>query len=95
MAVLNDPVTMRGLLLTYTEKVLVLEEQVEGMKPKVVALERIAIAGGSLNLTEAAKALQQPPEEIQPAPVQPALDLQACRRQAVAWISGQGAAGAG
>ena len=35
MSVLNDPASMRGLLLTYTEKVLVLEEQVEGMKPKV------------------------------------------------------------
>lgn len=64
MVVLNDPATMRGLLLTYTEKVLVLEEQVEGMKPKVEALERIAIADGSLNLTEAAKALQQPPRKF-------------------------------
>lgn len=64
MVALNDPATMRGLLLTYTEKVLVLEEQVEGMKPKVEALERIAIAEGSLNLTEAAKALQQPPRKF-------------------------------
>ncbi|WP_052143554.1 antA/AntB antirepressor family protein [Aeromonas hydrophila] len=64
MVALNDPATMRGLLLTYTEKVLVLEEQVEGMKPKVEALERIAIADGSLNLTEAAKALQQPPRKF-------------------------------
>lgn len=64
MALLNDPASMRSLLLTYTEKVLVLEEQVEGMKPQVEALERIAIAEGSLNLTEAAKALQQPPRKF-------------------------------
>ncbi|MGY3892815.1 phage antirepressor KilAC domain-containing protein [Aeromonas enterica] len=64
MAVLNDPASMRGLLLTYTEKVLVLEEQVEGMKPKVEALDLIATADGSLNLTEAAKALQQPPKKF-------------------------------
>ncbi|MCF5894719.1 phage antirepressor KilAC domain-containing protein [Aeromonas veronii] len=64
MAVLNDPASMRGLLLTYTEKVLVLEEQVEGMKPKVEALDLIATADGSLNLTEAAKALQQQPKKF-------------------------------
>ncbi|MFM5247091.1 phage antirepressor KilAC domain-containing protein [Aeromonas caviae] len=64
MVALNDPATMRGLLLTYTEKVLVLEEQVEGMKPKVEALDLIATADGSLNLTEAAKALQQPPRKF-------------------------------
>ncbi|WP_197070591.1 phage antirepressor KilAC domain-containing protein [Aeromonas allosaccharophila] len=64
MAALNDPATMRGLLLTYTEKVLVLEERVEEMKPKVEALDLIATADGSLNLTEAAKALQQPPRKF-------------------------------
>jgi len=64
MAVLNDPAAMRGILLTYTEKVLVLEEQVEAMKPDVEALERIAKADGSLNLTEAAKALQQQPKKF-------------------------------
>lgn len=64
MVVLNDPASMRGLLLTYTEKVLVLEEQVEGMKPKVEALDLIATADGSLNLTEAAKALQQQPKKF-------------------------------
>ncbi|MCZ0750137.1 antA/AntB antirepressor family protein [Aeromonas enteropelogenes] len=61
---LNDPATMRGLLLTYTEKVLELEEEVEGMKPKVGALDLIATADGSLNLTEAAKALQQQPRKF-------------------------------
>lgn len=64
MAALNDPATMRGILLTYTEKVLVLESKVEEMRPDVEALERIAKADGSLNLTEAAKALQQPPRKF-------------------------------
>lgn len=64
MAALNDPATMREILLTYTEKVLVLESKVEEMRPDVEALERIAKADGSLNLTEAAKALQQPPRKF-------------------------------
>nr|WP_240487723.1 KilA-N domain-containing protein [Photorhabdus australis] len=34
MQVLNDPAAMRGLLLTYTEKVLTLESQVEAVKVK-------------------------------------------------------------
>ncbi len=41
-----------------------LELQVEAAKPKVEALERIAKADGSLNLTEAAKALQQQPKKF-------------------------------
>ncbi|MFM4996017.1 phage antirepressor KilAC domain-containing protein [Aeromonas sanarellii] len=41
-----------------------LELQVEAAKPKVEALERIAVADGSLNLTEAAKALQQQPKKF-------------------------------
>lgn len=64
MVALNDPATMRGLLLSYSEKVISLEHQVEEMRPDVEALERIAIADGSLNLTEAAKALQQPPRKF-------------------------------
>lgn len=41
-----------------------LELQMEAAKPKVEALERIALADGSLNLTEAAKALQQQPKRF-------------------------------
>ncbi|MFB2927540.1 phage antirepressor KilAC domain-containing protein [Aeromonas hydrophila] len=41
-----------------------LGKQIEETKPKVEALERIAIAEGSLNLTETAKALQQPPRKF-------------------------------
>jgi len=41
MQVLGDPAAMRGLLLTYTEKVLTLEAKVEEQAPKVAALDRI------------------------------------------------------
>ncbi|WP_439835922.1 phage antirepressor KilAC domain-containing protein [Aeromonas caviae] len=64
MVVLNDPATMRGLLLTYSEKVLALEERVGEMAPVVQAFGRIATAEGSLNLTEAAKVLQVPPRKL-------------------------------
>ncbi len=57
VAALNDPVAMRGLLLTYSEKVIALESRVEEMMPAVQALEQIAGAHGSLNRTEAAKHL--------------------------------------
>lgn len=58
--VLNDPAAMRGLLLTYSEKVINLEAKVEEMRPDVLAFERIAKADGFLNITEAAKALGVP-----------------------------------
>ena len=38
MAVLSNPAAMRGLLLTYTEKVLALESEVAEQAPKVAAL---------------------------------------------------------
>lgn len=64
MAVLNDPAAMRGLLLTYSEKVLALEETVKAQQPQVEALHRIAEADGAVNITEAAKALQVPPRKL-------------------------------
>ncbi|HAU4931293.1 phage antirepressor KilAC domain-containing protein [Aeromonas hydrophila] len=64
MLVLNDPASMRSLLLTYSEKVLDLEQQIEVSKPKLQAFDRLVVADGSLNLTEAAKALQQQPKKF-------------------------------
>ena len=58
MAALSDPATMRGLLLTYSEKVLTLESKVVELEPKAEALDRIATADGSLCFTDAAKTLQ-------------------------------------
>lgn len=57
MTVLSDPVAMRGLLLTYTEKVLTLESKVAEQAPKVQALELIAAGKDSLTLTQTAKVL--------------------------------------
>lgn len=58
MAALNDPAAMRGILLSYTEKVLELEAVNAELSPKAEALDRIATADGSLCITDAAKALQ-------------------------------------
>lgn len=60
MAVLSDPVALRGLLAGYTEKVIALEGQVAEMEPKVIALNRIADSDGSFSLREAAKACDVP-----------------------------------
>lgn len=57
MRALNDPAMMRGLLLTYSEKLIELQ-------PKADALDRIATADGSLCVTDAAKALQVRPKDL-------------------------------
>lgn len=64
MKALNDPATMRGLLLSYSEKVIELEQANATLAPKAEALDRIATADGSLNITEAAKALQMRPKDL-------------------------------
>jgi prophage antirepressor-like protein len=64
MDVLRDPVAMRGLLLTYSEKVLTLESTIATQAPKVAALDRIASAEGSTCITDAAKTLQIRPKEL-------------------------------
>lgn len=57
--VLNDPVAMRGLLLSYSERVLSQEATIAEMTPKVAALDRIATPSeGSFCIREAAKILQ-------------------------------------
>lgn len=62
--VLNDPAAMRGLLLTYSERVIELEADVAEMTPKAAALDRIAAADGSMCLTDAAKHLQMRPRDL-------------------------------
>lgn len=64
MRALNDPAAMRGLLLTYTEKVLALQDEVAELTPKADALDRIATAEGSLCITDAAKTLQTRPKVL-------------------------------
>jgi phage antirepressor YoqD-like protein len=62
-AILESPAAMRGLLLTYTEKVIALEAKVEVMQEDVDAHRRLTKADGSLNVTEAAKALGLRPKD--------------------------------
>lgn len=64
MQVLNDPVSMRTLLLGYSEKVITLEAEKAAMTPKVEAFDRIATSDGSLCLTDAAKTLQVQPKKF-------------------------------
>lgn len=64
MTALNDPSFLRSTLLTYTEKVIELESQVEEMKPDVEALTRIAKSQGSMCVTDAAKQLQVKPKSL-------------------------------
>jgi phage antirepressor YoqD-like protein len=63
--ILSDPAAMRGLLLTYTEKVIALQDTIKEQAPKVAALDLIATRSeGSLCITDAAKALQVKPKSV-------------------------------
>lgn len=64
MQLLSDPNLLRNALLTYSEKVIELEQKVEVMQPTVEAFDRIATADGSLCLTDTAKALQMRPKDF-------------------------------
>ncbi|WP_247875296.1 phage regulatory protein/antirepressor Ant [Ochrobactrum sp. Marseille-Q0166] len=64
LAFANDPAALRNYLLTYSEKVIQLEGQVEAMQPAVQALEQIAEAHGSFTRTEAAKHLGVAPHML-------------------------------
>jgi len=61
---LSDPATLRGLLLTYSERVQVLEGEAHLAAPKVRALEQLADAVGAFTITEAAKMLQVRPRQL-------------------------------
>jgi len=64
MKALADPDALRGLLLTYTEKVIALEAKVAEQAPKVEAMKRLEGADGSLCVTNAAKALCVRPKDL-------------------------------
>lgn len=64
MKALADPDALRGLLLTYTEKVIALEAKVAEQAPKVQAMLRLEGADGSLCITNAAKALSVRPKDL-------------------------------
>jgi anti-repressor protein len=54
---LNDPAAMRGILLSYTEKVLQLEEEKKAAQPKVDFYEQYLNADGLYGLQNAGRAL--------------------------------------
>jgi phage antirepressor YoqD-like protein len=61
MDVLRDPLAMRGLLLNYSEKVLVLETKISEQAPKVAALDRLCTPmEGAMCVRDAAKVLRLP-----------------------------------
>ncbi|TXH08405.1 MAG: phage antirepressor Ant [Hyphomicrobiaceae bacterium] len=64
MKALADPDALRGLLLTYTEKVIALEAKVAEQAPKVQAMLRLEGAEGSMCVTDAAKALNLRPKTL-------------------------------
>jgi len=64
MRALNDPAAMRGLLLSYSEKVLALQEENATLTPKAEALDLIANTEGSYAPTDAAKTLGVRPKEF-------------------------------
>ena len=64
MQVLNDPAAMRGLLLTYSEKVISLESKVAEQAPKIEALARLSESDGSLCFMNAAKDLDIQPKKL-------------------------------
>src|SRR5450759_3332373 len=57
-AALNDPSTLRRLLLEYAEKVIALPAENIELVAKGLALARIAMMDDSLSITDAAKTLQ-------------------------------------
>lgn len=68
---LNDPATLRGLLLNYTEQVQQLQVEVqekaaviEEQTPKVVAFDLLADCTDTLCIMDAAKHLQLPPNQL-------------------------------
>lgn len=64
MQLLADPNLLRNALLTYSEKVIELEQKVEVMQPTIEAFDRIAKADGSFCLRDTANNLQMRQSEL-------------------------------
>ncbi|PWJ88404.1 Rha family phage regulatory protein [Mesorhizobium loti] len=61
---LNDPSSLRTLLLSYSDQNIELKKEVDQLRPSHEALERISEADGSFCITDAAKALQMRPKDL-------------------------------
>jgi phage regulator Rha-like protein/phage antirepressor YoqD-like protein len=64
MRALGDPATLRQALLGYTEMVIQLEQQVDELAPKAIALDRIGAARDGITITRAAKDLKVNPQGL-------------------------------
>jgi phage regulator Rha-like protein/phage antirepressor YoqD-like protein len=64
LAMLNDPATMRSLLLGYTEQVINLQAEVATLAPKAAGLDRIADTQETYCITDAAKTLNVQPKRL-------------------------------
>lgn len=63
-AALQDPAVLRSLLLDHANARLELERQVDALKPRAAALDRLTDDGKSLSLTATAKVLQIRPRDF-------------------------------
>lgn len=90
---LNDPGALRGLLLTYTEKVLALEGQLEEAQPKLDGFDRIAQADGTIVHHQRRQGIADASEGFVCMAGAEWLDLQTARLCHVAWLSVQDRAG--
>ncbi|PLW76820.1 phage antirepressor KilAC domain-containing protein [Cohaesibacter celericrescens] len=61
---LNDPAQLRALLLDNVEKVLALQAENGELKPLAASYERLTRAGGTLCISDAAKALNKRPKDL-------------------------------
>jgi anti-repressor protein len=64
MAALNDPATMRGLLLDYCDQLIQKQAQIEALEPKANAFDRLDESEGSMCPRYAAKVLKIKPKEL-------------------------------
>ena len=64
LAMLDDPETMRGLLLGYTEQVINLKAEVATLAPKAAGFERFANTEETYCITDAAKTLNVQPKRL-------------------------------
>jgi anti-repressor protein len=64
MAALNDPATMRGLLLGYCDQLIQKQEKINVLEPKANAFDRLDGSEGSMCPRYAAKILKIKPKEL-------------------------------
>ncbi len=62
--ILSDPAAMRGLLLTYTEKVIALQDTIKEQAPKVIFADAVSASHTSILVGDLAKLLKQNGIEI-------------------------------